>query len=593
MARTDNDQCQDPGQDAPLSRPLTRRALLGTAAGAVALSALQWTPLGRIPAAHAASTLSAPPDFPAGISLYQQTFQNWSEEVTVDGLWTCAPATAADVVTLANWAHAQGWTLRPLGGAYSWSPVVTDATTPTNVVLVDCATSLTAVTVNAGSPASVTAQPGVTMDSFLATLKSAGYGLTAFPVMGYATLGGVLATGGRGTGVPAVGETPPSGHTYGSLGNLVTSLTAVVWDAGSSGYVLRTFQRTDPEIQALITNVGRVFVTEVTLRVGADQRLRCQSWFDVSAADLYAPPATAGSQSLAGYVASSGRVVSIWFPFTTSPWLRVFTPTPKQPWTSRAVNSPYNYPFNDIVPQSVSNLLSEIVAGDTSITPTFTAAQMDAISAGLIATDSWDLWGWSSDMLVYVRPTTLRITSTCWNVVTSRANVQQVVSEFFAQYQAQLAAYQAQGLYPMNGPLEIRVTGLDDAADCEVPGALGAQLSPLRTRPDHPEWDTAVWFDMTTVPITPDAHTFTGEMEAWIRATYTGDYGAVHAEWSKEWANTPAGAWTDTAVIGTDIPASYTEGQAAGDGWAAAMATFAALDPAGVFSSDFLNRVFG
>ena len=30
------------------------------------------------------------------------------------------------------------------------------------------------------------------MDSFLATLKSAGYGLTAFPVMGYATLGGVL-----------------------------------------------------------------------------------------------------------------------------------------------------------------------------------------------------------------------------------------------------------------------------------------------------------------------------------------------------------------------------------------------------------------
>ena len=584
----------DPGAAEHAATHLSRRALLGGAVGAVALSALQWTPVGRISAASAASTIAAPPGFPAGIALYQQTFQNWSEEVTVDGLWTCAPATPDDVVTLANWACAQGWRLRPLGGGYSWSPVVIDpATPPSQVVLVDTGQNLTAVSVNPGSPASVTAQPGITMDNLLAALKSAGYGLTAFPVMGYATLGGVLATGGRGTGVPAEGETPLPGHTYGSVGNLVVSLTAVAWDESAGAYTLQTFQRTDPRIQALITNVGRAFVTEVTLRVGADQRLRCQSWFDVPATEIYAPPATAGSRSLASYVSGSGRVVCIWFPFTTSPWLRVFTPTPSQPWTSRAVDSPYNYPFNDIVPQSVSNLLSEIVAGDTSITPTFTAAQMDAISAGLIATDSWDLWGWSSDMLVYVRPTTLRITSTCWNVVTSRANVQQVVSEFFAQYQAQLAAYQAQGLYPMNGPLEIRVTGLDDAADCEVPGALGAQLSPLRTRPDHPEWDTAVWFDMTTVPITPDAHTFTGEMEAWIRATYTGDYGAVHAEWSKEWANTPAGAWTDTAVIGTDIPASYTEGQAVGDGWAAAMATFAALDPAGVFSSDFLNRVFG
>lgn len=373
----------------------------------------------------------------------------------------------------------------------------------------------------------------------------------------------------------------------------MVSLTAVAWDESASAYTLQTFQRTDPRIQALITNVGRTFVTEVTLRVGPDQRLRCQSWFDVPASEIYAPPATAGSRSLASYVSASGRVVCIWFPFTTSPWLRVLTPTPSQPWTSRAVDSPYNYPFNDIVPQSVSDLLSQIIAGDAGATPTFTAAQMDAISAGLIATDSWDLWGWSSDMLAYVRPTTLRITSTCWNVVTSRANVQSVVSDFFAAYTAQLAAYQAQGLYPMNGPLEIRVTGLDQAADCQVPGALGAQLSPLRTRPDHPEWDTAVWFDMTTVPITPGDHAFAAEMEQWIRDNFTGSYGAVHAEWSKEWANTAAGAWTDSTVIGTDIPDSYRAGQAADDGWDTAVATLNALDPARVFSSAFLDNLFG
>ncbi|MEZ0089902.1 cholesterol oxidase substrate-binding domain-containing protein [Streptacidiphilus sp. EB129] len=584
----------DPAPAGRDAAALSRRALLSAAAGGLALGALQWAPHTRIPAGSAAATLTAPPGFPAGITLYQQTFQNWSEEVTVNGLWTCAPATAQDVVTLANWAHAQGWQLRPLGGGYSWSPVVVAPGTPSTVVLVDTTQHLTAVSVTPATgtaPASVTAQPGITMDTLLGILKNAGYGLTGFPVMGSATLGGVLATGGRGTGVPAVGETPVPGHGYGSVGNLVTSLTAVVWDTVSSAYVLRTFQRTDPQIQALITNVGRAFVTEVTLRVGADQRLRCQSWFNVTAADLFAPPATAGSQSLAHYVDACGRVVCIWFPFTTSPWLRVFTPTPNKPWVSRAVSSPYNYPFNDIVPKNVSDLLAQIVAGDAAATPTFTGAQMDAISAGLIATGSWDLWGWSSDMLLYVRPTTLRITSTCWNVVTSRANVQRVVSEFYAAYSARLSAYQAQGRFPMNGPLEIRVTGLDNPADCQVPGALGAQLSTLRPRPDHPQWDTAVWFDMTTVPITPGDHEFTGEMEQWIRGNYTGSYGAVHAEWSKEWANTATGAWTDTTVIGTDIPDSYRTGHPANDGWDTAVATLNALDPAGVFSSSFLDTL--
>ncbi|WP_052432763.1 cholesterol oxidase substrate-binding domain-containing protein [Streptacidiphilus carbonis] len=573
----------------------SRRTLLGgAAAAALAATAVQWTPLGRIPAASAASTLAAPPSFPAGITLYQQTFQNWSEEVTVDGLWTCAPATPQDVVTLANWAHAQGWRLRPLGGAYSWSPVVVDPATPAaDTLLVDCTQHLTAVTVHPASgttPASVTAQPGVTMDTFLGTLKTAGYGLTGFPVLGAATLGGVLATGGRGTGVPATGETRLPGHTYGSVGNLVVSLTAVVWDTASSAYVLRTFQRTDPQIQALITHVGRAFITEATLRVGADQRVRCQSWFNVSAANLFAPSASAGSQSLASYVNGSGRVVCIWFPNTASPWLRVITPTPSQPWTSRAVTGPYNFTFNDIVAKNISDLLAEIIAGDAAATPTFTAAQMSGVGAGLIATGTWDIWGWSSDVLLYVRPTTLRITSTCWNVVTSGANVQRAVSEFYAEYTAKLAAYAAQGRYPMNGPLEIRVTGLDDPADCQVAGALGAQLSTLRPRPDHPEWDTAVWFDMTTIPVTPYDHQFTGEMEAFIRGNM-GGYGQVHAEWSKEWANTAAGAWTDDAVITGAIPDSYRAGQAAGDGWDAAVATLKALDPAGVFSSAFLDRV--
>jgi hypothetical protein len=92
-----------------------------------------------------------------------------------------------------------------------------------------------------------------------------------------------------------VGEVPVAGHTYGSLSNLILSLTAVVWDSGSSQYVLQTFQRTTPQCKAFLAHLGRTFVTQVTLQVGANQRLRCQSWFNIPATELFAPAGSSGS----------------------------------------------------------------------------------------------------------------------------------------------------------------------------------------------------------------------------------------------------------------------------------------------------------
>lgn len=553
---------------------------------ATARSAWWNRPLERIVAARMARRPARPPDFPSGIPVYRRTFTNWSATVAVERAWMCAPATPTAVVTLANWAYANGWRIRPLGGGFSWSPLVASSGDPANTLLVDTTRQLTAVTVHAGKTASVTAQPGVTMDVLLATLKTAGYGLTGFPSLGAASLGGVLATAGRGTGVPGKGEAPRLGHTYGSVSNLVTSLTAVVWDPVSAKYVLRTFRRDDPQIQALLVNLGRILLTEVTLRVGADQRLRCQSSCEISADTLFAPPAVAGSRSLASYVERSGRVVCIWFPFTTTPWLRVFTPAPAKPRGSREVTGPYAFTFNDSVPRTVSAVLSGIATRAGASTPLFTRAMLKAVVIGLRLSRTRDIWGWSSDTLLNVRPTTLRITTACWNVVTSRSRIQQVVSEFYTAYTALLERYAAHGSYPINGPLEIRVTGLDQPTDCGIDGARSAQLSPLRPRPDHPEWDVAVWFDMTTVPATPGSHAFYAEMERWIRSNYR-SYGAVHAEWPKEWASTTAGAWTDSGVL----PGLYRAGQARHDSWDEAVAVLKALDPAGVFSNDFLDTL--
>jgi FAD/FMN-containing dehydrogenase len=570
----------------------SRRTFL---AGAAAAGALAWVPVFRVTPAMAAATATPPPNFPASISVYQQAYQNWAGMIVIDDVWTCAPASAADVVTLANWANANSYRLRASGMSHGWSPLVLpEGNSGAGYVLVSTTESLTSVSVAAGSPATVTAQAGITMDALTTALAAAGYGLCAIPAPGDITLGGALAINAHGSAIPATGETKLSGQTYGSLSNLIVSLTAVVWNSATSEYVLKTFARSDPDIRAFLAHLGRAFVTAVTLQVAASQNLRCQSWVDVTAADLFAPPASAGSSSLASYVDGAGRVEAIWFPFTTTPWLKVWSIAATKPAASIAVTSGYNYSFTNSVTTAENTFFGEVATGDVSGTPTFEGTAMALVDTGLVFTGTWDIWGQWQDVLLYVKPTTMRIVEAGFAIITSRANIQQVVSDFYTQYTTLLDSYQAAGEFPMNGPVEIRVTGLDNPADSSVAGAQSPILSSVRPRPDETGWDVAVWLDMGTLPVTAGFSGFYAEMESWIWSHYTGSYAAVRPEWSKAWACTSTAPWTNTAILGTSIPAAVSAGQASDDGWSTAVSILTTTyDPNGVFSNPFLDTLFG
>ena len=306
-------------QSVPSRRP-SRRALM---AGAAAAGALAWVPVFRVTPASAQATTSPPPNFPPSISIYQQAYQNWAGMIVIDDVWTCAPASANDVVTLANWAYANGYRLRAKGMSHNWSPILLPSgSTGAGYVLLDTTQDLTSVTISAGSPATATVGTGVTMNTLTSAIAAAGYGFCAIPAPGDITVGGALAINAHGSAIPAAGETMLSGQTYGSLSNLILSLTAVVWNSSSGKYVLTTFQRSNPDIRAFLAHLGRAFITSVTLQLAASQNLQCQSWVDISAADLFAPPSSAGSSSFASYAADAGRVEAIWFPFTNTPWLK-------------------------------------------------------------------------------------------------------------------------------------------------------------------------------------------------------------------------------------------------------------------------------
>jgi len=449
--------------------------MTGAAAGVVA----GWLPAFRVSPASAQATCAPPPNFPASIPIYQQAYQNWSGDIQISSLWTCAPRSPSDVLTVVNWAYSNGYQARPRGMMHNWSPLTVSpgTTCSSNVVLLDTTQYLTAVSINTAAN-TVTAQTGITMEALLGALENAGLGVTATPAPGDVTLGGALAIDGHGTAIPAVGETPVAGHTYGSLSNLVRSLTAVVWNPGTGQYGLRTFQRTDAPCKALLAHLGRAFITEVTLQVGANQRLRCRSWFNIPATELFAPAGSSG-RTLTSYLDSAGRVEAIWFPFTSNPWLKVWSLSPSKPLLSLQVTSPYNYSFSDTISQQESQLISQILSGDSSAATTFGPLQYDIVAAGLVTTFTYDIWGWSKNLLLYVKPTTLRVTANGYAVLTSRSNIQRVVNEFVTRYQARIAAYQAVGNYPMNGPVEIRVSGLDQPADI----GLGSAGDARPTRP--------------------------------------------------------------------------------------------------------------
>lgn len=273
-------------------------------------------------------------------------------------------------------------------------------------------------------------------------------------------LRGALAINAHGTAIPATNESPMAGQTYGSLSNCILSLSTIVWDETQHNYIIKTFDRADPDCDVLLTHLGRILIIEVTLQVMADQQLLCESFTDITIDTLCSIDSNSPN-TFSSFLDKSGRVEVIWFPFTDKPWLKVWTVTPQKPLLAREVNCPYNYVFSDNIPKTVSDLANSIVSGSYLLTPLFGKTQYNAIVGGLALTATQNIWGWSKNLLHYIKPSTLRMTANGYAVLTNRQNIQQIIHLFCRNHQAMLDKYTAMNKYPINGPVEIRVTGLD------------------------------------------------------------------------------------------------------------------------------------
>ena len=558
------------------------------AGAALASGAVAWDSVSGLPSWAGAVVAGAPRGFPRDVAVSRRRFENWSQAIEVDGVWTCAPRTPEEVVAVVNWAWRHRYRVRALGRAHGWSPLALadSSSSRPRVVLVDMTRHLTRMRLAGSGPAAVVAQAGATMDELLGFLEGAGLGMVAHPGAGDLTIGGVLAIDGHGTAVAGRGERRARGESFGSVSNLVLSLTAVVWSERRCRYVLRSFDRDDPACAGLLTHLGRALVTSVTLRAGPLRHLRCESHTDIPADELFAAPGAAG-RTFASFVEASGRVEAIWYPFTDAPWLKVWTVSPRRPAGARVVRAPYNYPFSDTLPDAEQRAIRQGVLANPSEAVALGQESYADTVAQLAAENSGDIWGAAKDVLLYVRPSTLRVTANGYAILTRRRDVQRVISEFADRYRAVVARYRAQGLYPLNMPVEIRVTGLDHPRDVGVDGAQPALLSALSPRPDHPEWDVAVWLDILTLPGTPAANRAYRDIERWVFANYRPPYAAARPEWSKGWAYTQRGGWTNRRIIERTVPHAFRPER----NWDAAVRTLDRLDPHAVFTSPLLRSL--
>ena len=78
--------------------------------------------------------------------------------------------------------------------------------------------------------------------------------------------------------------------------------------------------------------------------------------------------------------------------------------------------------------------MDQIVAGNPGLAPTFGGVMYAATVLGLTFDFAYDLWGASKNLLLYVRPTTLRVTANGYAIVTRRSNIQAVLHDFVTRY---------------------------------------------------------------------------------------------------------------------------------------------------------------
>lgn len=254
---------------------------------------------------------------------------------------------------------------------------------------------------------------------------------------------------------------------------------------------------------------------------------------------------------------------------------------------SLKVNTKYLSGASSPIINMASAVVSKLVYMFPSFSPLFSRFMFDIEVVRMRLSGANDIWGTSHDTFFTFTNDTESYKSKGYVVLTTRADIQQVVYDFYEQFSLLRDQFKQKRKYPTTRPLKIRISSLDSPSSVKengsplVPPALSV-LSPVK---NHPEFEVGVVFEMEFLPGDESGVEFVEELEPWMYATFQGDYGLLRPLWSirTEWAHESGSFKGHEGTFKQLIKHSY------GPAWNTAIRVLDFYDPHGVFNSPFFE----
>ena len=298
-----------------------------------------------------------------------------------------------------------------------------------------------------------------------------------------------------------------------------------------------------------------------------------------------------------------GTVDVLFYPFNEQQlaWTKFWTVTPEKPASSREVTQPYNYqpPGSEMPPEVADAQAQRLRTFPRTTVRPYNQKSVNNM-AGLISIDDPqiqvnDIWGSAYCTTLYVRPETPRHTVAAWGVIVKRSDMQRALAEFYEFFMSLLQDFEKRGLYPYTGPVELRAHGLDKPEEVLVAGAVEPYLSGARPIPYDSRKDTIIWYAINNNVDQPAAASFNYQLEQWFLSNYR-SYGIVRPEWTKCYAYgrfaRDGGAWKNDRVLLKTFPDTWRRGYRRESNWDAAVRQLNSMDPARVFTNEYLGKLF-
>lgn len=449
------------------------------------------------------------------------TWRNWGRNLSANVVHFCEVETVADIQHVVRRARAEGVKVRVVGDAHSWSPLAVVSDYLISTAKMD---RILAVSVD---PPRITVEPGVTVGQTLAAYARHGVVLPTNVDIPTITVAGAVAVGANGFS-----------QRWGTYSEFVEEIELV---DGTGEVRVVNRQRVPDLMRAVACSLGLFGVTtKITLNLQPMANVRVVN----RRVDMREAISEVGTA-----FAAHDEVQYFWFPFNDTLMLQV-TDTTTEPVTRKRRHEIGKW-CTGWMQAGATHLVDPVLRALPRITPAFTRQAFRSLP------ESDQVMAQSSNVLLGNWIDSMRGCQNCSVSFPPGEALEPVQRAWWIAVEL-LDAMRAEGQYPANLEMNMRLFGPCTSLLCSLPGEAGPtcniQITGFHNK-DWPEFQSRL-------------------MQAWMAIP------GARPHWAKEFQDVPGIVGQIRSVFGGHFTQFVTLWENEGN------------DPDRVFVNDFLDRLF-